>query len=116
MGVTGNHARGIKLRVPLLAVASAAALVATSPLSAVGAHTYIGRSSIGAINGNGAYDAVFVGVSADASKVFFETSEQLEAGDTDTKTDVYQRSGGVTSRLSAGAINGNGADDADFEE
>ena len=36
------------------------------------------------------------------------------AGDTDSSIDVYERSGGTTTRVSAGQINGNGAFDADF--
>jgi hypothetical protein len=70
--------------------------------------------SAGQINGNGAFDAGFAGASADGTRVFFTTSEKLVAGDTDGRSDVYERSGGSTKRVSAGQINGNGAFDADY--
>ena len=46
--------------------------------------------------GNGTFLAVFGGVSEDGTRVFFETDEQLVAGDTDITFDVYQRAGGTT--------------------
>ena len=67
--------------------------------------------STGPAGGNGAFDAFFAGSSDDASVVFFETDEQLVAGDTDTSLDVYQRSGGTTTQVSTG---GNGVFDAFF--
>jgi len=65
------------------------------------------RISIGAVNGNGAFPVQFQGASDDASVVFFRTDEQLVAGDTDARPDLYQRSGTTTSLVSAGEINGN---------
>ena len=53
----------------------------------------------------------FSGASEFGTKVFFETDEQLAATDTDSSTDVYERSGGATTQVSQGAINGNGAND-----
>jgi hypothetical protein len=70
--------------------------------------------SAGQVNGNGAFNATFQGASDDGSRVFFETSEQLVGADTDSAQDVYQRSGGATKRISAGAINSNGAFAAGF--
>ncbi len=70
--------------------------------------------STGPAGGNGAFDAFFAGSSDDATVVFFETDEKLVAADTDARLDVYQRSGGVTSQVSAGAPGGNGAVDAFF--
>ena len=70
--------------------------------------------SQGAINGNGVFDASFRGASADGSRVFFQTSEPLVATDTDTSRDIYLRENGVTSHLSQGSINGNGAFNATF--
>ncbi|MGQ3058289.1 MAG: hypothetical protein ACT6T0_13960, partial [Nevskia sp.] len=64
--------------------------------------------SQGAINGNGVFSASYVGISADGSKVFFTTNEQLASTDTDTQIDIYQRENGVTTHISQGAINGNG--------
>ena len=72
------------------------------------------RVSAGQINGNGAFSAAFAGSSADGTRVFFHTQEQLVSTDTDTIQDVYERSNGSTKRVSAGQINGNGAFVATF--
>jgi hypothetical protein len=72
-------------------------------------HSLYQQLSEGEINGNGAFDAVFGGASADGTRVFFITGERLVSGDTDAQLDVYERSGGTTKRVSAGQINGNGA-------
>jgi hypothetical protein len=71
--------------------------------------------STGTTGGNGASDVFFDGVSADGSRVFFDTDERLVAGDTDTFIDVYQRSGGVTTLVSTGPSGGNGALDVTFD-
>jgi hypothetical protein len=69
----------------------------------------------GDIGGNTNFrDADFVGASSDGSKVFFRTSEKLVSGDTDNSQDIYERSGGTTTQVSEGQINGNGAFGADF--
>jgi hypothetical protein len=60
-------------------------------------------------------DPIFTRASSDGSKVFFETQERLDAGDTDSAQDVYMSSGGVTTRVSTGSAGGNGSFDADFE-
>jgi hypothetical protein len=70
--------------------------------------------SAGAINGNGDFDVSFGGSNPAANAVFFETGEPLVAADTDSSTDVYQRTGSTTTLVSAGAINGNGAFNAFF--
>jgi hypothetical protein len=67
--------------------------------------------STGPAGGNGAFDAFFEGVSADGSRVHFSTDEALVAGDTDTRFDVYERSGGTTNQIS----NGNGAFSAFYD-
>ena len=64
--------------------------------------------------GNGAFDASFAGNSSDGTRVWFETRESLQAGDTDSAFDVYERSGGTTTRLSTGPGGGNAAIDAIF--
>ena len=71
-------------------------------------------SRAGQINGNGDVGAYFDGASADASRVFFSTDEQLVAADTDAVADIYQRFRGRTTLVSAGQINGNGDLDATF--
>lgn len=64
-------------------------------------------ASIGLAGGNGENPAVFPGVvsavpgiSADGSRLVFETAEQLVGADDDSATDVYERSGGVTALVS----------------
>ncbi len=70
--------------------------------------------SQGQINANGAFEASFAGASSDGSRVFLQTAEELVNGDTDSSQDVYERSGGVTTLVSQGQINGNGASFASF--
>jgi hypothetical protein len=70
--------------------------------------------SVGQINGNGAFDAIFRGMSQDATRVFFDTPEQLTTDDTDANRDTYERTGGVTTRLSLGPNGGNGPWDANM--
>ncbi|HEU4736051.1 MAG TPA: hypothetical protein VFS48_03365 [Solirubrobacterales bacterium] len=68
--------------------------------------------------------ASYKGSSADGEIVFFETDEQLVAGDTDTKRDVYERSydaepgieSYVTREVSLGPAGGNAAYNALFEK
>jgi Tol biopolymer transport system component len=64
--------------------------------------------------GNGTYNAIFAGSSADGDVVYFETSEQLDPADTDSVQDVYSRSGGGTSLISTGPAGGNGPAGAEF--
>jgi hypothetical protein len=82
--------------------------------TALADHSVFEHVSQGQINGNGAFNAAFQGISADGSHVIFQTSEPLVAGDTDTSTDVYERFGGTTTLVSAGQINGNLAFQAQF--
>ncbi len=67
--------------------------------------------------GDGNHDASFSGASADGSHIFFVTAEALAPpasgdstgpGDRDEQTDAYDRSGGVTSLVSAGQLTGSG--------
>jgi hypothetical protein len=53
--------------------------------------------------------ASFSGASSDGTKVFFTTSENLVAADTDGLTDIYERSGGTTTLVSAPGIGSSGA-------
>jgi hypothetical protein len=75
---------------------------------------YISLISTGATGGNGNFAASYAGASVDGLKVFIFTNEQLEATDTDSQTDVYQVSGGVTTKMSTGPNGGNGARNASF--
>jgi hypothetical protein len=67
--------------------------------------------------GDGNHNAAFAGASAAGSHLFFVTEEALappaagdpsSPGDRDAQTDVYQRSGGTTTLVSAGQLNGSG--------
>jgi len=41
--------------------------------------------------GNGNFQSIFEGASADGTKVFFRTDEALTSADTDTFPDIYER-------------------------
>ena len=71
--------------------------------------------STGSSGGNGAFPAFFDGASADGTRVFFDTDERLESGDTDSVQDVYERTGGGTSLVSIGPDGGNGPFPAFFD-
>jgi hypothetical protein len=71
--------------------------------------------STGPAGGNGSVGATFEGASRDGTHLFFATSEQLVSGDTDSQTDIYERSGGTTTLISTGAAGGNGALGAEFK-
>lgn len=67
--------------------------------------------------GDGNHNASFSGASADGSHIFFVTAEALAPpasgdstgpGDRDERTDAYDRSGGLTSLVSAGQLTGSG--------
>jgi hypothetical protein len=70
--------------------------------------------SDGPAGGDGAFDALFEGASADGLRVVFETEESLVAGDTDTEFDLYERSLNGTTLLSATATAGNGTFDVAY--
>ena len=71
--------------------------------------------STGPAGGNGAFDTAFVRVSADGtSRLLRSLSESLVSADTDTRGDVYERSGGQTTLISTGPAGGNGAFDTGF--
>jgi hypothetical protein len=66
--------------------------------------------SVGPAGGNGPVDAFLGGMSDDGRRVFFESAEQLTGDDSDGFTDVYEREGSTTTRLSKGPdAEGNGA-------
>jgi hypothetical protein len=112
--VPGFTILGVKLKrvgAALLA-ACAAALVPGTP--AWGNHNTTVVVSTGPTGGNGAVSAQFRGASADGSRVFFQSNEQLVAADTDTRMDIYERSGATTTLLSTGAAGGNGLFNASF--
>ena len=64
--------------------------------------------SIGPAGGNGAFGVGGSEMSADGTRVFFNTFEQLTTEDTDSRYDVYERSGGQTRLASIGPVGGNG--------
>ena len=73
-------------------------------------------ASHGPAGGNGRFFPVFKRASADGSRVFFETGEQLVPEDTDASLDVYERLDGETRLVSTGPGGGNGAHDATLRE
>jgi hypothetical protein len=77
-------------------------------------HSAKDHISLGPTGGNGVAEAFFDATSADGSRAFFDTDEQLVSGDTDAAFDLYERRGGTTTRLSTGSTGGNGAFDIFF--
>jgi hypothetical protein len=62
--------------------------------------------------GAGAHFATYAGYAAAGADIYFETAEKLSEDDTDAgKTDIYERSGGVTTLVSPG----NGGFDVHFD-
>ena len=94
----------------LAAFVNALAMCAT----ASGSHNVTAVVSTGPAGGNGAVSSQFRGASADGSRVFFQSNEALVAADTDTRMDIYERSGSTTTLLSTGPAGGNGAFGASF--
>ena len=72
--------------------------------------------SIGPAGGNGPTSSSFGGISADGTRVFFETDEKLTGTDTDSTFDVYERAGGTTTLMSIGPSGGNGNVDAAYRD
>jgi hypothetical protein len=70
--------------------------------------------STGPTGGNGTFDSLFAGASADGSRVYFQTAERMVSTDTDDSQDVYERAGGQTTLISTGPVGGNGAFGAFF--
>ncbi len=94
----------------LAAFVTALAMCAT----ASGSHNVTAVVSTGPAGGNGAVSSQFRGASADGSRIFFQSNEALVAADTDTRMDIYERSGSTTTLLSTGPAGGNGAFNASF--
>ena len=98
-----------------LLVISVTALAVLAMAGIAGAnHSAKDHVSVGPAGGNGVSEVFFDAVSADGSRVFFDTDEQLVAGDTDASYDVYERHGGTTTLVSTGSTGGNGAFDVFF--
>ena len=62
--------------------------------------------SLGPFGGNNTGIAQYGGSSADGTRVFFATSDQLTSDDLDARQDVYEYSSGTVSRVSRGPIGG----------
>ena len=71
--------------------------------------------SQGPTGGNTGTEGRFMGASQpDGARAFLQTPESLVAGDTDARSDVYERASGATTLLSTGPAGGNGAFDVDL--
>ncbi len=81
--------------------------VATSLVSAPGAGAS-GPAALASIGSGSAPNGTQT-VSDDGSRVFFQTAENLVAADTDGLGDVYERSGGVTTLVSAPGAGASGS-------
>ena len=79
-----------------------------------GSHNMTEIVSTGPAGGNGAVSSQFRGASADGTRIFFQSNEALVTADTDTRMDIYERSGATTTLLSTGPAGGNGAFNASF--
>jgi hypothetical protein len=90
------------MRRPLLIAAALLGLLIWLAVPAGANHSAPTVVSLGTINGNGAETANHNGNSADGTKVWFTTEEQLVSGDADTLADIYERAGGVTTQISVG--------------
>lgn len=94
-----------------VAAVAAVALVLAAPASAD--HSILERVSVGTNNtGNSSSansTAAFAGASTDGQRVFFDTKESLVPTDTDSSTDLYERSGGTVTLVSTSSTAGNGA-------
>ena len=77
-----------------------------------GVTTLVSTSPTGGNSDSGGVEEGFI--SADGARVFFETGEPLVAEDLDTHSDIYERSGGVTTWISTGPGAGNGDFDVDL--
>jgi hypothetical protein len=95
--------------VALLPLVAALVALAGLPAQALASHNYQQLASVGPAGGNGAFDAGFRSVSADGTRMLFETSERLVAADTDSAQDLYERAGATTTLVSTSATAGNGA-------
>ena len=58
--------------------------------------------STGPTEASASFEAVFLDMSADGTKVFFATEEAVVGGDTDTTTDAFERSGSTTRLVTTG--------------
>jgi hypothetical protein len=93
-------------------LAASLALAAFAPAARANSLEQISVGANG--TGNANIWSQYEGVSGDGTRVFFTTPESLTPDDTDGIPDIYERSNGVTTRLSLGPNGGNAISDAVF--
>ena len=97
-----------------LAVALALAAIFVCVPAVVGAAT-VEQISVGVDGtGNSNQIAIYDAMSADGTRIFFDSPNRLTPDDTDNNIDIYERSNGTTTRISAGTIGGNNPQDPQF--
>ena len=95
---------------PILVLLALVAAACALPAPAGANHSALGEwMSRGPAGGNAELGATFRRVSADGTRVFFDTREPLVSSDTDTLSDVYERFNGTTTLMSIGPTGGSGA-------
>jgi len=93
----------------LVGLVALAAVVAMVSLGAANTFTLVGGGTSPAGTGD-----TFVGMSPDASRIYFETNERLLATDTDSTYDVYRWVNGVHTQISLGNGDNGFLTDAQF--
>jgi Tol biopolymer transport system component len=105
--------RGISTDGSRVFVESTAKLAGTDSDDSFDVYQWTSSATTQLTGGSANIPVGFVGASADGTRVFFATTEQL-ATDTDNQSDVYEASGGTITRVSTGSGGGNGASPAFF--
>ena len=103
----------MRSRSRILVVATLACVIA---LGATAAESPAGHSAFEIVSsGNDPEVTQFAGATYDGLRVFGRTWDRSAPTDTDTRTDIYEYSGGATSHVSIGPAGGNGPYGSTYE-